>query len=152
MPMIFSVGYQKLTQAELGELVKDLDALLIDCRSYPSGRVKKGFSKADLAAALGERYVWKGDVLGGKGRKATPEGLEWLKAQDGRLLLMCMEHSPGDCHRHYDIAVPLAADGVVVRHIFEQEVIDAPDLQAAIVADTEYEYEELKLVLAELAE
>ena len=44
-PTLFSVGYQKLTQAALVKLVLDLNCVLIDCRSYPSGRVKKGFSK-----------------------------------------------------------------------------------------------------------
>ena len=80
----------------------------------------------------------------------TREGLDRLKADDRRLMLMCKEHSPSDCHRHQTIAVPLAKEGVVVRHIFENEVIDAPDLQVAIEADQEYEYEELSDVIAEV--
>jgi hypothetical protein len=57
-------------------------------------------------------------------------------------------NSPGDCHRHHTILVPLAKEGVIVQHIFENEVIDAPDLQAAIEADSDYKYEELTDVLA----
>ena len=151
MPTIFSVGYQKLTPTKLVKLVNDLDCVLIDCRSYPSGRVKKGFSRADLTAALGMRYEWRGDQLGGKGRSVTREGLDRLKADDRRLLLLCMEHSPGDCHRHHTIAVPLAKEGVIVRHIFEDQVIDATDLQLAIEADSDYEYEALAEVIAESA-
>ena len=125
-PRIFSVGYQKLTQAELVKLVPDLDCVLIDCRSYPSGRVKKGFSKKDLAAALGERYEWRGKDLGGYDKMPTPEGLARLDAegrQGRRLMLMCKEHSPSRVppprgHRH-----AAGAEGVVVRHIFENEVI-----------------------------
>ena len=151
MPTIFSVGYQKLTPTKLVKLVKDLDCVLIDCRSYPSGRVKKGFSRLDLTVALGTRYEWHGTELGGKGRSVTREGLDRLQADPRRLMLLCMEHSPGDCHRHHTIAVALAKEGVVVRHIYEDEVIDAPELQRAIDEDDEYEYEALGEVIAESA-
>ena len=147
-PTIFSVGYQNLTPSELVKLVNDLKCVLIDCRSYPSGRVKKGFSKADLAAALGKRYEWRGDQLGGKGQSVTRAGLNCLRAEKRRLMLLCMEHSPGDCHRHHAIALPLARDGVIVRHIYGNEVIDAPKLQRAIDQSDEYEYEELSRLLA----
>jgi uncharacterized protein (DUF488 family) len=151
-PAIFSVGYHELTPPKLVELVKALDCVLIDCRSYPSGRVKKGFSKSALAAALGERYEWRGDELGGKGRKVTREGLDRLAADGRRLMLLCAEEAPGECHRHHTIAVPLIGRGIVVRHIYRDEVIAAPELQRAIDQDDEYEYEDLAEVIGGVAD
>ena len=95
------------------------------------------------------RYEWWGKELGGYDKEPTRAGLDRLKADDRRLLLMCKEHFPSECHRHLTIAVPLANEGVVVRHIFHNEVIDAADLQKAIEADQEYEYRDLDDVLAE---
>lgn len=152
-PTLFSIGYQELTPASLAKLVQDLDCTLIDCRTYPSGRVKKGFSRLDLTALMGERYEWQGKQLGGKGQGVTAAGLEWLKAQDGRrLMLMCMEHSPGDCHRFHGIAVPLLADGIDVLHIYEDGAIKTANLKKAIDEETgQYDYYDLADVIADVA-
>ena len=64
-------------------------------------------------------------------------------------MLLCMEHYPSDCHRHRSIALPLADEGVIVRHVFEDEVIDAPDLQKGLMAEAAYEFVPLADVIAE---
>ncbi|HEY1187915.1 MAG TPA: DUF488 family protein [Gemmata sp.] len=147
-PRLFSVGYQHLQPAELVALVIALDAILIDCRSAPSGRVKRGFARADLEKALEGRYEWRKE-LGGRDNAPTVEGLKKLAADERRLVLMCMEHSPAECHRHHKIAMPLAVAGVDVWHVYEDEVVLATDLQRAIDNDDEYEYRSLEEVLSE---
>ena len=144
---IHTVGYEKLQQADLQRLAVGLDCIVLDVCSRPSGRVKRGFSRADLTALLGARYEWAGHDLGGKSTGVTPAGLVRLAQDRRRLMLMCKEHSPSDCHRHA-IALDLARRGVPVLHIFETEVILATDLEAAIDADDAYEFEDLADVLA----
>src|SRR4051794_993403 len=114
-PRVFTVGYEKLSPLELAKLVKDLDVVLLDVRSRPSGRVKRGFSRSDLEKLLPGRYEWAGADLGGKGAGVTPAGLERLAADGRRLMLLCKEHAPADCHRH-GIAMDLARRGVPVLH------------------------------------
>jgi hypothetical protein len=145
----------------LRDLVTALDVTLLDCRAFPgpakeadvvrdgnkvrlaNGRViytRKGFWRLDLAALLGKRYEWRGDRLGGAWGGSpgpTAAGMDELAADYAagrRVVLMCSEATPRDCHRHSLIAVPLAARGIIVRHvvIFEGEgyVYDAKILEA----------------------
>lgn len=132
---LFSVGYERLTPAELAGLAERLDTVVIDCRSNPTGRVKRGFARGGLAALLGERYEWRGDGLGGRGNGPTAAGLAALAADPRRLLLLCQEEAPGDCHRHHRIAVHLAASDLMVWHIWREEAIPAAGLQAAMDTD-----------------
>lgn len=147
-PRVFSIGYAKLSPDDLLKLVTDLDVTLIDVRSRPSGRVKRGFSRADLTTLLGTRYEYHGKELGGLGAGVTRAGLDALAADPRRLLLMCQEHSPSDCHRHHMIGVPLAPMGVDVYHVFEGEVLTAADLKRAVDEDTDYECVDLADVIA----
>ena len=135
--VIYTIGYEYLSPADLAAIAAKLDAVVIDVRSRPSGRVKRGFSRADLTALLTTRYAWWGDDLGGQG--VTAKGLDALELAESRhastgvnLLLLCQESAPGDCHRHHAIAMPLAARGVTVVHIYEDEAFTATALQRAI--------------------
>ena len=148
-PRVFSVGYAKLAPADLLKLVEDLDVTLIDVRSRPSGRVKRGFSKSDLATLLGARYEYHGATLGGLGAGVTQAGLDALTMDGRRLLLMCQEHSPIKCHRHHMIGLPMVARGLDVFHVFNDEVFTAAELNRSVVEDTEYEYVELADVIAD---
>lgn len=139
--MLYSIGYQRLRPEELLHVAEALDAVVVDCRARPFSR-KAGFGKKQIAALLGERYLWKGDVLGGPGGGSEPtaDGLDWLvrygdsrnMPYDRNLLLLCLEEAPGDCHRHLHIGAPLAARGVEVRHIYRDEVFTAAALEAAL--------------------
>lgn len=148
---IFSIGYQgDMSPSRLAGILEQLEADLVDVRSRPSGRVKRGFARRDLEALLGGRYTWRGDTLGGMGAGVRPEGLDWLversaaAALAGRAVaIMCAEEAPGECHRHHQIALPLLERGVVVRHVYRGEVIDADELQRAIDEGDDYVCEEL---------
>jgi len=136
--MIYTVGYQKLSPADLLTLATGLQAVVVDCRTNATGRVKRGFSRGDLQALLGDRYEFRGADLGGRGAGPTEAGLRRLEKEDRagrRLLLLCQEEAPGDCHRHRRIAVPLAERGTFALHIYQGETIRALDLEAALQAD-----------------
>ena len=128
--MIYTIGYEKLTQKDLIGVAFRLNAIVVDVRSRPSGRVKRGFSRADLTLQLGNQYVWKGEALGGMGVGITPEGLDWLRefAKANNVMLLCKEEQPIECHRH-SIALQLEED---VIHIFQDEACTARSLQDAV--------------------
>ncbi|NUP12978.1 MAG: hypothetical protein HOW73_43615 [Polyangiaceae bacterium] len=137
--MIYTVGYQRMRSNQaLLHLARSLDATVIDVRSRPSGRVKRGFSRADLEAALGPSYRWAGDDLGGLGAGVTDAGIEWLLrfSCDHDVVLLCKEHAPGECHRHHDIALRVSQP---VLHIFDDELVTAVELHRAIAEDDDYD-------------
>lgn len=132
--MIYSIGYQRLTLSRLIDLVDELDAVLVDVRSSPF-RAKDGFRRPQLEQALGNGYVWRGDVLGGR----TPiqqAGIEYLRQFDGKVttncIIMCMEHAAGECHRHHDICAPHFPQAL---HIVDRYLVQASELSRAIEAD-----------------
>lgn len=145
--MIFTVGYQRLSPDALAELARQLDATVVDVRSVPTSR-KRGFGRHQLASLLGARYVWRGDMLGGRApeRPRWAEGLEWLRAQPGNLLLLCLEEAPADCHRH-EIALAL---GAPVAHVYQVEVIEAAELERSCREGTDYECELLDDIVPHL--
>lgn len=137
MSAIYTIGYQRLTPRALERIADALGIeLVIDVRSVPSSR-KPGFSRGALSALLGDRYEWRGDTLGGR-PGPTAAGLTALAREPRRVLLLCLEEAPGDCHRHRTIAVPLAKRRIAVTHIFRDELIAASELQRAIDDGDEY--------------
>jgi hypothetical protein len=138
---IYTVGYENLAPEQLARCAAALGAVVVDCRTKAWGRVKLGFGREHLREMLGGRYVWRGSDLGGRGAGPTGAGVDWLiglESEPAPLLLVCKEEPPGDCHRHHRIALPLAARGVEVRHIYRDEVFTATELQRAIVAVDDY--------------
>jgi len=136
--MLFTVGYQRLFPADLATLASRLDATVIDCRTNTTSRVKQGFTRADLQARFGARYEDRGAALGGRGDGPTPAGLQQLVAdvkRGARVLLLCSEEAPGNCHRHFKIAMPLV--DLEPLHVYQDHVIRAADLAAALRADAE---------------
>jgi len=107
-----------------------IDAL-IDVRSVPQSR-KRGFSRKALTARFGRHYEWRGDQLGGRGDGPTKSGLAALAKETRTVLLLCLEHLPGDCHRHHAIAVPLQARGVECRHVVDAEVVPTAEVTRAL--------------------
>lgn len=136
-PTIYSIGYQKLHTPEyLDALTECLSADLYDIRSKPVSR-KKGFGGNQLKALLGDRYQWHGRTLGGLPPGITAEGIATLKAIEHPVIVMCLEHAPGSCHRHIHLATELFRHGIDIAHIYDEVIIRASDLQAAIEADTD---------------
>ena len=130
--MIYTVGYQQHTPESMRNLLDSLQVeLLIDVRSSPNSR-KRGFSRKALQVYFGARYEWRGDRLGGRGKGPTVDGLDELAKEKHTVALMCMEDAPGDCHRHYQIGLPLARRGIEVRHVCGNEVTEPVELQFAI--------------------
>jgi hypothetical protein len=133
MGLIWTIGYQRLAPGRLLELTQDLDALVVDTRAVPKTRVR-GYGPVQLRDLLGDRYTWAGDMLGGRGH-VTEAGITWLKRQRGNLLLMCVCHEPGVCHRHNDICAQHFPEAL---HIYENEVIEAGELSRAIRLNDDY--------------
>jgi len=135
--MILTIGYQRLTPQRLADLATQFNATVIDVRGSLF-RCKSGFGRRQLEALLGPRYEYRGDKgLGNRGANCvTADGLAWVVAEGEarNLLLMCQEEAPGDCHRHHLIAVALDCP---VFHVYQDDVIEASDLQTAIESGAE---------------
>lgn len=142
---IYTVGYGSRTIEELINLLRRYEIeYLIDVRSQPYSRFKPEYSKDPLEARLKEvglRYVFMGDALGGRpsdkscyvnGKvdyarlRALPayrEGIKRLHTALGqglRVVLMCSEGKPQECHRSKLLGVTLAGEGVEVLHLDEE--------------------------------
>lgn len=143
---IYTIGYGAREIAELLAALKANEiAFLIDVRSRPYSRYKPAFSKDALEehlATAGIRYVFMGDTLGGQPPDADcyrdgkviyevlaqkpyyQEGIERLRQayqQQLRVVLMCSEGKPEQCHRSKLIARTLTAEEIPVIHIDEND-------------------------------
>lgn len=130
--MIYAIGYQRMTLAEMLCVIeaKKID-LLVDVRSVPYSR-KPDFNRNRLEAAFKGKYIWKGDILGGKYGPAAEAGLVYLisESRKKKLLVMCMESCPCDCHRLYDIAHRLAEMGEQVLHFYNGKELTTEKMEA----------------------
>ena len=141
---IYTIGYGSRSMTEFIEALRQYQIdYLIDVRSVPHSGYKKEFSKKPLAKKLeqhGIRYVYMGDLLGGKPDDEScyvngivdyekvketdffQRGIERLRTaflQQQRVVLMCSEGKPEHCHRCKLIAVTLTNEDVPVIHIDE---------------------------------
>ena len=151
-PPIYTIGYGDRTFAQfVAVLEANAIAYLLDVRTAPYSRFKPEFSKDALAKALAEhniRYVYIGDRLGGRpddpacyvdGRvdydkvreqpffQAGIERVEAAHRQRLRVVLMCSEGKPEQCHRSKLIGETLVARGVEVAHIDERDQVITHD-------------------------
>ena len=155
---IFTIGYGSRSMDEfLAALAARDIAILVDLRSSPYSKFKPEFSQKALETSLrnkGIRYVYMGDLLGGRPNDPTcydadgkviydavrvtatfGHGLERLRKghqQDLRLMLMCSEGKPESCHRSKLVGVALEEMGITVLHIDEQDAIQT---QAEVISD-----------------
>ncbi len=141
---IWTIGYGSRSIAEFIEVLQRYKiAYLIDVRSVPYSRYKPEFSKKPLANELeqhGIRYVYMGDLLGGKpddescyvngmvdyekvkNAEFYQSGIERLHtafSQQQRVALMCAEEKPEHCHRTKLISATLTNQDLPVIHIDE---------------------------------
>jgi uncharacterized protein (DUF488 family) len=152
---IYTIGYgARDLDAFVALLVDHHINFLIDVRSAPYSRYKPEFSKAALEVSLTQsniRYVFMGDLLGGQPKDEAcysdgkvdytkvkqmsfyRTGIQRLQRafeQQHRVVLMCSEGKPEQCHRSKLIGETLQALGIPVAHIDETgEIID----QATII-------------------
>lgn len=147
-PPIYTIGYGDRDLARfIAVLEANAIAYLLDVRSAPYSRFKPEFSKAALTKALadhGIRYVYVGDSLGGRPDDPTcyvdgrvdydrvrekeffQRGIARVQAahrQQLRVVLMCSEGKPEQCHRTKLIGETLVAQGVPVVHIDEHDCL-----------------------------
>ena len=119
--MIYSIGYQKLDQQTLIEILKARQVeVLVDVRSRPYGR-KPVFNRNAMQRWLPEvgiDYLWKGDILGGFA-PIEEEAIKWLGefGRERTVCIMCMEADPEKCHRKKEIGLRIEAYGVILEHI-----------------------------------
>ena len=145
---IYTIGYGA---RELDDLLLVLQVnrirYLLDVRTSPYSSYKPEFSKNALQTFLeanGVRYLFMGDTLGGQPddetcytggkvdyekvaqRPAYRTGIERLHkaSQMGqRVVLMCSEGKPENCHRSKLIGQTLTSEGIEVLHIDEQDTV-----------------------------
>jgi uncharacterized protein (DUF488 family) len=143
---IYTIGYGKRTLEEfVAVLQANRIAYLVDVRSAPYSRFKAEFSREALEIALrqhGISYLFMGKELGGRPEDPTcytddkvdyekvresalyQQGIKRLERaydQQQRVILMCSEGKPEECHRSKLIGATLDAAGITVCHIDEND-------------------------------
>ncbi len=145
---IYTIGYgDRDIDRFIAVLQANAIAYLLDVRSAPYSRFKPEFSKDALSKALAAhdiRYVYVGDTLGGRpddptcyvegridydqvrARSFFQRGIARILAahrQQLRVVLMCSEGKPEQCHRTKLIGETLVAQGVPLIHIDEHDAL-----------------------------
>ena len=139
--VVLTLGHSNHPQETfLGLLERHRVTALADVRSTPYSRFNPHFNRKSLAAALAARgieYLYLGRELGGRpdnpecyedGRirydriartERFREGVDRVEsgAVEHRLVLMCAEKEPLDCHRTLLVGQALHARGMEVAHI-----------------------------------
>lgn len=169
---IYCWGYGGKRPSDLLRVVHRLRIThVLDCRRRPRSRVP-GWNAGSVTAALavgapGVTYLLRGEDLGGypPGTEipdppppVSDDALETLQqaacVRGERLLLVCAEKVPAECHRHMTIGLPLARKAaadpawwpieVEIRHVYEGTLIEPMELQASIDEERDCECEKLE--------
>lgn len=154
---IFSIGYGSSTKDMIFQHLKGAEiSYVIDVRSAPFSRYQPEFSREPLAQALkddGMRYVFMGDLLGGRPNDSTCytaghvdysktrskdfflRGIDRLRTAYDKglhICMMCSEGHPSQCHRSKLIGEALVDYGIEVTHILPN---GATKSQASVIAE-----------------
>jgi uncharacterized protein (DUF488 family) len=140
-PVIYTIGHSTHPLERFIDLLRQHGiTALADVRSQPSSRHNPQFNKDELAPALkaaGIAYVFLGKQLGARSEDPacyengrvqydrlarTPlfrEGIERVLAgaRQYRIVLMCAEKEPLECHRTLLVSRALERENVAVKHI-----------------------------------
>jgi uncharacterized protein (DUF488 family) len=152
----YTVGHSSHAPDRFVALLRAYEiAVLVDTRSSPYSRYAPQFDHEalrELTAGVGVKYLFLGDVVGGRPRDegcydgegrvlygrvaAQPEFVEAIKrlergASEFRLALLCSEEDPAHCHRRLLIARVLMAGGGTIRHIRGDGSVETDDAVAA---------------------
>jgi uncharacterized protein (DUF488 family) len=145
---IYTIGYgARDLESFLSALKANDIQYLLDVRTSPYSSFKPEFSKNALQTFLeanGIRYLFMGDTLGGQPEedvcytdgkvdydkvaqqpfyRTGIERLHKASRQGQRLVLMCSEGKPENCHRSKLIGKTLTNEGIEVLHIDEQDAV-----------------------------
>lgn len=144
--ILFSIGHGNRSAEELTSLLKEFGIqFLIDVRSSPYSKFNPHFNQNALKFSVekeGVRYVFMGDVLGGRPEDKTcydddgkvdyeaiktkeffKKGIERVKIayeKNIRVALMCSESKPQECHRSKLIGEALRDENIYIQHIDEK--------------------------------
>ena len=151
---VFTIGHGNQDGAAFVSLLRQHGiATLVDVRSAPYSRYVPHFSQGALRGLLADarvRYLWAGDLLGGRPddpacyrdgviragnvdyeamarQPRYQEGIGQLVdvAQGGSAAVMCSEEDPRRCHRRRLIEPSLRERGVTVVHIRGDGTLEA---------------------------
>lgn len=139
---VFTIGHSNHTVERFIQLLMEYKVnVLVDVRSQPYSKYASQFNMEQLKQTLLEakiRYLHMGKELGGRPDRQDyydsegyvlynkiaedelfRQGIHRLETgiQDYRVVLMCSEEDPSQCHRHLLISRILAKDGIDVNHI-----------------------------------
>lgn len=142
MNVFYTIGHSSHPISHLLDLLARHEiAVLVDTRSYPYSKRVPHFDRELLRDAVGARavrYLYLGDVLGGRPQNETfydpsgralyskvAESAEFLGGIDRlergaaqfRIALLCSEEDPAHCHRRLLIGRVLMERGSTVQHI-----------------------------------
>jgi len=130
---IFTIGYGEMELRKFLSELKELGIEVVaDIRSFPTSKYPE-FSRESLEKSLkqkGIEYLHLKELGGMRGgyrehmeSREFQRGIEKLLglAEGRKVALMCLEVSPGGCHRKY-VAEHLESKGVDVRHIVRGKV------------------------------
>jgi uncharacterized protein (DUF488 family) len=142
MRQLYTVGHSSHTPEHFIQLLQQHRiGVLVDARSAPYSRYSPHFDREflrDLVTAAAIKYLYLGDVIGGRPKDEThydfegharyakvaesPDflsGIERLErgADDFRVALMCSEEDPAHCHRRLLIGRVLIERGAELLHI-----------------------------------
>lgn len=142
MATLYTIGHSSHAAERFLELLRQhAIEVVVDTRSAPYSRYAPQFDRETLRDALnaaGQKYLYLGDVIGGRPRDEhcydaegrvlysrvaeLPEfraGIERLKrgAQEYRVALLCAEEDPAHCHRRLLVARVLLGEGEGILHI-----------------------------------
>jgi uncharacterized protein (DUF488 family) len=152
MRKFLTIGHSSHTAERFQALLREHGVqVLVDTRSSPYSRYSPQFDREVLketVAAAGVRYLYMGDVVGGRPRDescydgegrvlygrvaeqpAFQEAVERLErgADEFQLALLCSEEDPAHCHRRLLIARVLMGRGAEVVHVRGDGSVETDD-------------------------
>jgi uncharacterized protein (DUF488 family) len=142
---IYTIGHGKRKSDEFLQLLKKFDIeYLIDVRSQPYSKFNPHFNQGELKALLesnGIKYVFMGDNIGGRPKDVScyneegkvdyeavmskdffRKGIDRLRTaynKDVKVVIMCSESKPCECHRSKLIGKVLCSESIFLEHIDE---------------------------------
>jgi uncharacterized protein (DUF488 family) len=156
MRTVFTIGHSSHPAERFADLLQQHRIeVLVDTRSSPYSKYSPQFDREalrDLAAKNGAKYLYLGNVVGGRPRDegcydaegrvlygrvaaqaAFVEAMERLErgADEYRVALLCSEEDPAHCHRRLLISRVLMARGAEIGHIRGNGALETDDVVAA---------------------
>ena len=142
---LYTIGHGNRNQEDFLALLKGYGIeYLIDVRSQPYSKFNPRFNQNELKFFLQKhniKYVFMGDTIGGRPKDTSCydnegkvdyekvklkdfflQGIDRLKTaynKDVKVVLMCSESKPWECHRSKLIGRILNTDNIVLKHIDE---------------------------------